>query len=83
MELVEGPTLADRIAQGAIPVDEARCSETDGLKSPSSRPELFRLARAISAQELIEEVDERSEAFRLLEEVSAVPSDRPLLVFRE
>ncbi len=24
MELVEGPTLADRIAQGAIPVDELR-----------------------------------------------------------
>jgi hypothetical protein len=23
LELVEGPTLADRIAQGAIPVDEA------------------------------------------------------------
>src|SRR6187549_1635131 len=23
MELIEGPTLADRIAQGAVPVDEA------------------------------------------------------------
>jgi len=25
MELVEGPTLADRIAQGAMPIDDARC----------------------------------------------------------
>ncbi len=38
MELVEGPTLADRIAQGAIPVDEAlpiAKQITEALGSPA------------------------------------------------
>ena len=29
LELVDGPTLADRIARGAIPVDERRCQSPD------------------------------------------------------
>ena len=33
MELVEGPTLADRIAQGAIRVDEGRWCTVSGLSA--------------------------------------------------
>ena len=36
MELVEGPTLADRIAQGPIPVEEALAIATD-RRGPRSR----------------------------------------------
>ena len=44
MELVEGPTLADRIAQGAIPVDEALPIAKEGrILTDSPSPVMLRL----------------------------------------
>jgi serine/threonine protein kinase len=41
MELVEGPTLADRIKAGAIPLDEEppAIASSTGMKSPENRDE--------------------------------------------
>jgi serine/threonine protein kinase len=39
LELVEGPTLADRIVHSAIPLDEAHPAARANRRSPRSRPQ--------------------------------------------
>ena len=38
MELVEGPTLADRVGIGQVPLDEALAIAVQDSQKPSSRP---------------------------------------------
>jgi len=75
LELVEGPTVADRIAQGAIPVDDARVMENETNRR-ARRVNVFSAIFAISAVSIL---TARQQALGPVSDQAAVERGQQLL----